>query len=277
MKKPIEFSVNVWAPNFLAYIAQEKGFFEKNNVNVNLTLIQHYADAVKDYVNGEHDGMFNVYSDALIQNSEGIDTKVVYNADISYDADAIIGNLDNLTDIKGKKVGVEGINSFSHYFMLKSLENVGLDEGDVEFVDIPAQNISEAIKKGEIDSGHTYNPYMSDALKDGFNVLSIGADTPGVISTVIVFNSDIVRQKPQDIQNFIKSLIEAKEDYDKNPDEDIELMSLKTGIKKTEIMDGMNGSKLLDLDYNAHISMNKQLNQSESLYNSGNNIVKFYA
>ena len=276
-EKPIEFSVNIWAPNFLAYVAQEKGYFEKNNVNVNLTLIQDYADAVKDYVNGEHDGMFIVYSDALIQNAEGIDTKVVYNIDTSYDADAIIGNVDNLTDVKGKKVGVEGINSFSHYFMLKSLENAGLHEGDVEFVNIPAQNISESIKKGEIDAGHTYNPYMSDALKDGFNILSIGADTPGVITTVIAFHSDIVEQRPQDIQNFIKSLIEAKEDYDKNMDEDIELMSLKTGINKTEIIDGMNGAKLLDLDYNAKISMNKELNQPESLYNSGNNIAKFYA
>ncbi len=256
-EKPIEFSVNVWPPNFLAYIAQEKGYFEKNNVNVNLTLIQDYADAVEDYVNREHDGMFIVYSDALIQNSQGIDTKVVYNVDTSYDADAIIGNVDNLTDVNGKKVGVEGINSFSHYFVLKSLENVGLDEGNVEFVNIPAQNISEAIKKGEIDAGHTYNPYMSDAVKDGFNILSIGADTPGAISTVIAFHSDIVKQRPQDIQNFIKSLIEAKEDYDKNTDEDIELMSLKTGINKTEIIDGMNGAKLLDLDYNAQISMNK--------------------
>jgi NitT/TauT family transport system substrate-binding protein len=74
---------------------------------VNLTLIQDYTDAIKDYVNGEHDGMFIVYSDALIQNSEGIDTKVVYNIDTSADADAIIGSVDNLTDVKGKKVGVE--------------------------------------------------------------------------------------------------------------------------------------------------------------------------
>jgi NitT/TauT family transport system substrate-binding protein len=106
-EKPIEFSVNIRAPNFLAYISEEKGYFDKNNVEVNLTLIQDYTDAIKDYVNGEHDGMFIVYSDALIQNSEGIDTKVVYNIDTSADADAIIGSVDNLTDVKGKKVGVE--------------------------------------------------------------------------------------------------------------------------------------------------------------------------
>jgi NitT/TauT family transport system substrate-binding protein len=276
-EKPIEFSINIWAPNFLAYIAQEKGYFEKNNVNVKLSLIQNYRDAVKDYVNGENDGMFIVYSDALIQDSGGVETKVVFNTDTSNGADAIIGSVDNLTDVKGKKVGVEGINSFSHYFMLKSLEKVGLDEGDVEFVNIPAQNILGALEKGEIAAGHTYNPYMSDAIKDGFNILSIGTDVPGAVTTVIAFHSDIVEQRPMDIQNIIKSLLEAKEDYDKNTGEDIEIMSVKTGVNKTDIINGMNGAKLLDLDYNAQISMNKELNTTASLYNSGNSIAKFYA
>ncbi|WP_186434063.1 ABC transporter substrate-binding protein [Candidatus Nitrosocosmicus arcticus] len=276
-EKPIRFSVNVWAPNFLAYIAQEKGYFEKNNVNVNLTLIQDYSDAVRDYANGKHDGMFVVYSDVIVQDSEGIDTKVVYNIDTSYDADAIIGSVNNLTEVMGKKVGVEGINSFSHYFMLKSLENVGLSEANVEFVNIPAQNISDALKKSEIDAGHTYNPYISDSLKNGFKILSIGANAPGVITTVLAFHSDIVKQRPLDVQNIIKSLIEAKEDYDKNREQDIEIMSVSTGINKTDIINGMDGAKLLDLDYNTQFSMNKELNTTASLYNSGKSIAKFYA
>jgi NitT/TauT family transport system substrate-binding protein len=54
-------------------------------------------------------------------------------------------------------------------------------------------------------------------------------------------------------------------------------MSLKTGINKTEIIDGMNGAKLLDLDYNNQFSMNKELNETQSLYFSGDSISKFYA
>ena len=150
-EEPLRISVGVWAPNFLAYVAQEKGYFEKNNVDVNITLVQDYAATLRDYVDGEYDGMFVVYSDALLQDSEGIDTKVVFNTDISNGADPIIGKVDNLTELKGKKVGVDGINSFSHYYLLESLEKVGLGEGDVEFVNMPAQNISDALKKSEID------------------------------------------------------------------------------------------------------------------------------
>jgi NitT/TauT family transport system substrate-binding protein len=261
----------------LVYVAQEKGYFEKNNVDVNVTLNREYLDMVRGYVEGEYDGIFVVYPDAILQDSQGIDTKVVFDTDISYDADAIIGSVDNLTDVKGKKVGVEGINSFSHLFMLKSLEEVGLDEGDVEFVNIPGPNISDALKKSEIDAGHTYNPYMSDPLKDGFKILSTAANSPGIITTVLAFHSDIGKQRPLDIQNIIKSLIEAKEDYEKNKEQDIEIMSVNTGVNKTEIINGMDDAKLLDLDYNTQISMNKELNTTASLYNSGNSIAKFYA
>ncbi|HEX5520017.1 MAG TPA: ABC transporter substrate-binding protein [Candidatus Nitrosocosmicus sp.] len=114
-KPPLKIGLTVWVPNFLAFVAQDKGYFKKNNVDVNLTLIQSYNDAVNAYSNGDLDGIFIVYSDAIIQHSSGIDTKVVYNVDSSYKADAILGNGNKLTNVKGKEIGVDGINSFSHF------------------------------------------------------------------------------------------------------------------------------------------------------------------
>ncbi|CAN5887465.1 ABC transporter substrate-binding protein [soil metagenome] len=274
--EPINLVLTLWIPNFLAYIAQEKGYFEKNNVDVNITLNQDYADAVRDYSNGEYDGMFIVYSDALIQNAEGIDTKVVYNIDTSYYADVILGSVDNLTDVKGKKVGVEGINTFSHIFMLKSLENVGLSEGDVEFVNILGQNIPEALVNNKIVAGHVYEPFVTEGVKKGFKILSTGTEIPGIITNVLVFHSDIVEQRPIDIQNIIKSLIETMEDYDKNSEQGVEIMSSRSGLSKDKIVEGLNNVSFTDLDYNDRFSMNKDLNKTHSLYYSGNSIAKFY-
>jgi NitT/TauT family transport system substrate-binding protein len=275
-EKPLRISVGVWPPNFLVYVAQEKGYFEKNSVDVNLTLVQDYADTLRDYANREYDGIFVVYSDAIIQDSEGIDTKVVFNTDIAKNADPIMGSLDNLTELKGKKIGIDGINSFSHYYILESLEKVGLGEGDVEFVNIPVQNMSDALKKGEIDAGHTYNPYTTDALKSGFKILSKGTIVPGVLTTVLAFHSDIVEQRPNDIQNIIKSLIEAKEDYEKNKEQDVEIMSVNTGVNKTDIINGLESAEVMDLDYNTQFSMNKLSDTTGSLYISGNSIADFF-
>jgi NitT/TauT family transport system substrate-binding protein len=276
-KTPIKIGVTVWVPNFLAYVAQEKGIFKKNNVDVNLTLLQGYNDAINKYANGDLNGIFTVYSDAIIQHSTGVNTKVVYNVDSSFKADAIVGKGNSLLDVKGKNISVDGINSFSHLFVLKSLEKVGLNEGDLEFVNVPVQNVSEELQKGKVFAGHTYEPFVSDAIKKGFKILSTGADVPGIITNVLAFHSDIVQQRPQDIQNIVKSMIEAKADYDKNKEQDISIMSLKSGLSKDQIIEGINNVKLLDLNYNIQNSMNKTSTNTTSLYVSGKDIAKFYA
>jgi len=276
-KSPIKVGINFWVPNFLAFIAQEKGIFKKNGVDVNVTLIPNYADELNAYSNGDLDGTFIVYSDAIIQHSNGIDTKVVFNTDSSYKADVIVGNGNNLSDVKGKRIGVDVINSFSHFFVLKSLEKVGLGEGDVQFVNVPVQNVTSALQKGQIFAGHTFDPFVDDATKRGYKILSTSADVPGIITGALVFHSDLVQQRPQDIQNIIKSMDEAKKDYDKNKEQDIEIMSQKTGFSKDNIMQGLNKDQLLDLSFNVQKSFNRNLNQTTSLYKLGNEIEKFYA
>jgi NitT/TauT family transport system substrate-binding protein len=275
--KPIKIALTIWVPNFLTYVAQEKGIFDRNNVDVNITLFPNYGDAVKAYSNGEYDGILIVYSDAIILNSEGVDSTVVYNLDSSFNADAIVGNGNNLSYVVGKKIGVEGINSFSHFFVLKSLEKIGLNEGNVEFVDVSAPDVSMALKRDEIFAGHTYEPFVSKALANGFNILSTGAEVPGVITNVLAFHSDTIEERPQDIQNIIKSINEAKNDYDKDKEKSIEIMSSKSGLTPTEIKSGLSSVKLLDLDYNKNVSMNINSKNTTSLYVSGKDITFFYA
>jgi NitT/TauT family transport system substrate-binding protein len=276
-KKPIRLAFDMWVPDLLTYVAQEKGIFKKNNVDVNLTLVNNYGDTINSYSNGDFDGIFTVYSDAIILGSSGVDTKVVYNVDSSSLADAIVGNGKNLSDVKGKKIGVDGINSFSHFFVLKSLEKVGLNEGDVEFVNIPILNVTSALQKGQIFAGHTYDPFVSDAVKKGYKILSTGADIPGIITSVLAFHSDIVQQRPQDIQNIITSMDEAKTDYDKNKEQDISIMASKSGLSKEKIIEGINSVKVLGLDNNKQLSMNRNSNSTTTLYSLGNEIAKFYA
>jgi NitT/TauT family transport system substrate-binding protein len=275
--KPIRLGFPIWIPDFLAYISQEKGYFKRNNVDVNLTLIPKYGDVVNEYSNGNLDGIFTVYSDAVIQQSQDIKTKIVYNLDLSYKADAIVGKGNNLSEIKGKKIGVDGINSYSQYFVLKSLQKVGLTEGDVQFADVPVQNVTTELQKGSIFAGETSEPYISEAVKQGFKILYFAGNIPGVITDVLAFHSDIVQQRPQDIQNLLKSLIEAKADFDNNTFEDIAIMSLKSGLSKEQILEGINNINILGLNDNIKNSMNQHSNQTTSLYTSGNDIGKFYA
>ena len=291
--QPIKIGLSIWAPSFFTYIAQEKGFFEKNNVNVNLTLIPDYIRMLEDYRNGDVDGIVAVFADALFQNSEGIDSKIVYMLDYSNTADIIVGksnhdinkyindnsassNYNNLSYLKGKKIGVEGINSFSHMFVLKALELSGLKEGDVEFVNVPAQNVTRALEQGDIESGHSYQPYTTEALKKGYKALFTAGTVPGLITDVLVFRSSIVEQRPKDIEAIIKSIVEAQEYYVNNKADAIKIMSMKSGIGENEIMNGLDSVALPSLKENINIALNSSINETTSLYGSGKEITEFY-
>ncbi len=63
----------------------------------------------------------------------------------------------------------------------------------------------------------------------------------------MAFHSDIVQQRPQDIQNIVKSMVEAKADYDKNKEQDISIMAAKSGLSREQINEGLNNVNLLGL------------------------------
>ena len=280
--EPIRLGIKVWAPDFFSYLAQEKGFFEKNKVNVELTLVQDYQQILNNFSNGDFDGMIPVYTDLIYQNSQGIDSRVVYAVDLSNTGDVIIGNLDNsfanatLADVKGKKISVEGINSFSHLFVLKALEKVGLEEGDVEIASVPAQNVTNELEKGTIVAGHIYQPYTTEALNKGYIVLFAAGTIPGVITDVLAFHSDIIQQRPQEIQGIIKSIIEAQTYYDNNKEESLKIMSNKSGVREEEIKNGLASVTLLSLKENAVNIMNSKSNEPISLFSSGKYISEFF-
>ncbi len=267
--------LTLWPPNFLAYIAQEKGIFETNGVNVQLLFDKDYFSAVEHYDNDDVDGITVVFSDAMIQDSNGISTKVVYHIDSSQSGDAVISKLKNLTDLKGKKIGVEGINSFSHLFALKALEKVGLGESDVKFVNVVGLNISAALDRGEIDAGHTYSPFLEEATAKGYNILITAKENPGIIVSVLAFHTNVVDQRPQDIKNILISFIEALDYYKKNREQALQIMSSMSNLSKDEIAHGLDNTKLMTLQDNLR-SMTNTTGDMHSLYTSGEYVSKFF-
>ena len=272
---PVKLVTVVWAPHFFAFLAQEKDLFEKNHVNVQIKLVPDYIQAVKSYEDGDFDGIFEVYSDAILQQSQGIDTKVVYNTDLSDTGDVIVGKLENFTDVKGKTISVEGINSYSHLFLIRALESVGLDESDIHLINLPATNVTDALDKDEISAGYTYQPYTQEALKKGYNIIFNAGKIPGTISDVIAFHSDFVSKRPDAVRAILFSFSEAQKYYEDNKKESLNIMSNLTGVSVEEIAQGLNQSRVLDLYDNYYYSM-KNSNQSNSLYNSGKYIGNFF-
>lgn len=273
-QSPIKIAISDWIGYSPAFVARDAGFFEKNNVKVELVYATSYSESQRLYRDGQVNGIFESYTDTIFHNSDGVPSEVVYIADISYESDAIVGlPVESLHDLKGKNIGIEGLNTFSHIFVLSALEKSGLTQNDVNFIQVSAYDVDEALKNGKIVAGHTWNPVKDELVTDGFSVLYTAGDIPGIITDVMVFDHQIVESRSEDIKKIVKSILEAQDFMYTNNEEAGSIIE-KTGMMKKE-------------DFNHSLSELKQLTLEEqitsmtklgpdSLLSSGNIIKKFY-
>ncbi len=275
-QRPIKISMNLWPGYAYAFVAREKGIFSKNNVAVELILKNNVSESAKLFKDGDVDGFFDVFTDVVVINSEGISTKVVYITDYSSSGDVIIGRpeLHSISDLKGKRVCFEGVNSFSHLFVLRALKKAGIDVTEVQFENLPAMEVLNALESGKIDAGHTWEPIKARAIKRGYKVLITAGDMPSVITDVLAFHEKIVEERPDDIQRIVKSLAEARDFVFSHRKEAIEIMARAEGMTLEEMESGINGVHLLDLDENIE-AMNVSSVES-SLHRSFDAITDFY-
>ena len=273
---PIKIGVLVWPGYAHAFIAEKKGIFEKNGVNVELVLKKGISDLLETYKNGEIDGILILVPDVIMFNAEGVPTRIVCVIDYSDTGDFIVGKpeYNSLADLKGKTVSFEGVNTFSHMFVLKALENVGLNETDVRFENVPALDVLKAMKEGRIDAGHTWNPTKSQALKAGYKILGKAGDTPGVLTDILAFNSKIIKEKPEKIRAIVKSMLEARDFVYTNRAEAIAIMAKAENMTEEEMADGVDGVRHPDLKEN--VEAMKKTEELTSIYHSGEYIARFF-
>jgi NitT/TauT family transport system substrate-binding protein len=275
-KPPIKIALNVWPGDAHAFIAQVKGFFKKNGVEVQLILHKEYIESQQSYINGVVDGIFEVYADTLFHNAEGILTKVVYVSAFPDTSDVIIGKpeFNSLADLKDRVISIEGINTFSHIFVLKAIEKAGLKESNIRFKVVPAQGVLNALEDGIIDAGHTWDPTKDRALQKGYKILSKMGDVPGIVTEVLAFNAKIIRERPKDIQAIVKSILEARGFLYSNREESLKIMSEAEGMSIKEMDEGVRGVAHLGLKGN--LKAMQRSADTTSLYGSGEIIADFY-
>ena len=252
-KTPIKIAINEWPGYAHAFLAQEKGFFEKNGVAVELIFDRDYTASQQRYINGEVHGVFEVLPDTMFRNTEGLPSKVVYLMDYSETGDVIVGSVNSIEELKGKTIGVEGINTFSHIFVLKTIESHGMSEGDVFFEIVLAQDVVKKIEDGTIQAGHTWEPTKSEAIEKGYNVLANAGDFPYLVTDVLVFDTNIIEERPDDIQKIVQSMFEAQEFQKINPDESIRIMAEAENVDEDAMLAGLEGVFMTDLDENIRV------------------------
>ena len=126
--------------------------------------------------------------DALVTGATGAQNVMILINDYSNGNDMIVGapSINSITDLKGKKVGVE-LGFVDHLLLLNGLEKAGMTESDVELVNVPTNETPQVLASGQVDAIGAWQPNSGQALQlvPGSKPIYTSADEPGLIYDVL--------------------------------------------------------------------------------------------
>ena len=209
----ITLAVYTGSDSALVYIAQEQGFFADNGVNVTFKEYEAGKLAADALIAGDAD--ISTSSDfVFVSNVLEMDDLRLLGTVSQSDLIELVARKDRgistLADIKGKKIGVTR-KSAGEFSLGTFLTFNGLSTDDVEVVDLTPSGIVEAISKGEIDAGFTWNPnvyLMKQALGD--NAVSWSAQSGQPFYFVLIAKEEFTTERPVAVERFLKALVQAE-------------------------------------------------------------------
>src|SRR5258708_11899462 len=158
------------------YIAQEKWFFKKHGVDVELIIMEEPKDRFPAMLAGKIDMIASTVDTALLYLRKADDFQYVVAIDDSNGGDGIVAKkgVSSVADLKGKSVAFsEG--SVSEFYLNVLLAKAGLKAGDLTAVNMAAPEAGAAFVANKGDAAVNREPWRSRRQKTEVGHLLVGS------------------------------------------------------------------------------------------------------
>ncbi|MEH1850946.1 MAG: ABC transporter substrate-binding protein [Nostoc sp.] len=248
-RPPLKIPSGYFVGEYPGIIAQEKGFFKAQGVDVELIHKRYIQLEQANFNAGKYDGVISSLGSFIILSATNPDIQGVMVVDESTGADVVVAQsqIKTVADLKGKKLGAN-LGGFSEVFVTEMLKTANLTSDDVNLVKLETSEIPKRLKNNAIQAGHTWEPHLSEAIKLGGHILFTSKQTPGLISDMIVFRGETIRDRPEDIRAFVRGWLQATTYWKANVQEGNAIISKALKIPKNTI--SFEGVNLTDLGEN---------------------------
>lgn len=247
LAEPVKLGLQPWLGYGPLWVAQEKGFFKENGVDVELTNFSWDQDIIAALASGSLDVTVSATNTTIAIQNAGLPVKGFLILDVSYEADAIISGpeIGSVADLKGKSIAFEA-GSTSDLLINDVLRSAGMTTADITHVPMGASEAGLALIAGQVDAAVTYEPYISAALAQGkgHKVLTSAAERPGLISDLMVATPDWLAANPDKAVALVKAWDEAVTFIRDNPEEGGAIIAKAVGSPMEEFTPAFAGVRL---------------------------------
>jgi len=162
------------------WLGKEKGFFEDEDIDLEITTTTGGAAAVPGVVSGDFDFAFGNVVSLMVGADQGLPLEFVTNGTSSAgkkpDFGAVLvpedSPIQTPKDLVGKTVSVNNLKNIGDTTVRHAIEQDGGDPTDVKFVEVAFPDAPAALAKKQVDAIWVLEPFMSAALADGARVVT---------------------------------------------------------------------------------------------------------
>jgi len=242
-KKHLNVGTNQWLGYETLYLGRSLGYFEQTPIRLvelgSATAVsQAFRNQVLDVAALTLDEVLT-----LMQTED--DLRVILILDISNGADALLVKPDikQLSDLKGKRVGVES-SAVGAILLSAVLDKAKLSVSDIDIVSLTVNNHLEAYRKGGLDAVVSFEPVKTKLIQEGAHSLFDSRQINGQIVDVLVTRQSVINERPELLNELIQGQMQALSYLTENPQDAINSMRQRLGLSYDEFLTAYNGLEL---------------------------------
>lgn len=232
----VRLAINLAPISALPLIAQNKGFFQQEGLDVTVANFTTGRQALETVLGGGAE--IATAAESPVTAATFANQKVALVARMEYsELKTLVVSAGYRTpaDLKGKRIGYAA-GTGSEVYTYEFLKRAGLAKGDVTLVNLRPQDMLSAAASNSIDAYGIWEPYVTNGHKtlgDKARIVALGnvySETFNVVTT-----DDYAKKNPAVIAKFLRALLDAERWLKANREEAITLVSGLTSMKREDL------------------------------------------
>jgi len=259
---PLKIACQIWPGYSFFYLARDQGLLPTNAIELIQT--ENLAASADALANGQVDGAALTIDEVIQLLDKGIALQIILVLDASAGADSLLvkPEIKKLSDLKGKRIGVESSN-LGTIMLTKLLEASHLSHDDIISIPMNYDHL-QAWNDQQLDGVISYDPVSILFAKKGLKRLWDSRGIPGLIVDVLAVRVEALEKQTKSLTHLVNAHFQAQLLWQKNPIDTTYLLAKILQIPPEEIKSAFMGIDLPDASFNRHYLSppTKELKQS---------------
>lgn len=217
-------------PSAFLQFAVDQGFFAEQGLDVHVEPNPGGAANIPGVIAGDFEIAGSNVVSMLLAHSQGLPVRMISagtfatedpRVDFSQVMVAADSPIEGPEDLNGRSVAVNTLANIAEVTIRGSLENVGAEHADIDFVEMGFPDMIPALQDGRVDAIHVIEPFLSLGFEEGLRpIIAPYAQTqPGMAIGSYFSSDDFIEQSSDVVDRFIAGVSAASEYIADNPEE----------------------------------------------------------